>query len=345
MIPYQAFICTFVLLLATNSALLAQQANKFEIFTVNGQKGIVEVATLKEVLAPDARNKSLDIGDKYFLLLKGQDSVQPFNKQTGSWEATLPVVRGQHTVYLNGEQYLHVVSGKTGVLYDKDNKLKYRLPRLYTSFFSGHSNLPQNFLIAESGKKAHVLQLKGDRFVLLNELEANSFSRQELEHTDGSTQKVYILFGGANTYVFNEAFEPIRTINTYVASDLYLYQLLNPDGKRYGTAAGPQYARGTDEPDLNYKETASDKRYKYYTATTGKWKINIRISKQMKLEGKVGEMLWVYKEIRTVSGKEMTIGYGTDNSYGFLLDNDSRKPLLPGQYAKEMGLQVLFIKQ
>lgn len=130
-----------------------------------------------------------------------------------------------------------------------------------------------------------------------------------------------------------------------MASDLYLYQLLNPDGKRYSTAAGPVYAERSNGPDLNYKETASDEHYKYYTATTGKWKINIRISKQMKLEGKVGEMIWVYKEIRTMNGKEMTIRYRTDNSYGFLLDNDSRKPLLPGQYAKEMDLQVLFIKQ
>lgn len=344
MLNRRHFIRTFSLLLATSPALLAQQqANKFEIFTVNGQKGIVEVATLKETLAPDAKNKTVDISNKYFLLLKGQDSVQPFNKQTGIWEATLPVVREQNTVYLNNENYLHVVSGKTGVLYDKDKQLKYRLPKLYTSFFSRHSNLPDNILIAELGKKAHVLQLKGDRFVLLHELEASSFSREVLEQSDGSTQKVYVLFGGANTYVFNEAFELIRTMNSPVSSDLYLDRLLNPNVQRYGSGE-PRYA-AVQNTDQSYQKTASDEQYLYYTATTGKWKINIRTNQHMKLEGKVDEMIWVYKENRTVSGGETTISYSTDHSYGFYLDNNGRKPLLPGKYAKEIGLQVLFIKQ
>ena len=44
--------------------------------------------------------------------------------------------------------------GKTGVLYDKNNRLKYRLPKLYSSFFSMHSNLPDNILIAEWVKKS-----------------------------------------------------------------------------------------------------------------------------------------------------------------------------------------------
>lgn len=333
------------LLLLTGPALLAQQANKFEIFTVNGQKGIVEVATLKEVLAPDARNKSVDIGNKYFLLLKGQDSVQPFNKRTGKWEPALPLVPGQPMVYFNKQKYLHVVSGKTGVLYDNDNKPKYRLPQLYTSFFSMHSDLPQNFLIAESGKKAQVLQLKEDRFVLLHELEASSFSRQVLEHSDGSAQEVYVLFGRANTYVFNTSFQLIRTINTQVTSDLYLDRLLNPQARRYGSQEGPQYAERTDGQEVFFQQTASDEQYLHYTATTGKGKINIRIDKDMKLEGKVGEMIRVYKETRTVSAREMTTSYGTDNSYGFFLDQSGAKPLIPWQYAKEMHLEVLLIKK
>ena len=139
------------------------------------------------------------------------------------------------------------------------------------------------------GKKVHVLQLKGDRFVLLHELEASSFSREVLEQSDGSAQKVYVPFGGANTY--------------------------------------------------------SDEQYKYHTLINGKWKINIRTSKHMKLEGKVGDMIRVYKKNRTVSGGATSTSYSTDHSYGFYMDENNRKPFLPGQYAKEIGLQVLFIAQ
>lgn len=313
---------------------------------VNGQKGIVEVATLEEFLAPDVKNKSIDISDKYFLLLKGEDSVQPFNKQTGTWEPTLAVVRKQQTVYFNKEKYRHVVSGKTGVLYNKDNKPQYRLPQLYTSFFSMHSNLPKDFLIAEVGNKAHVLQLKGDRFVLLHELEANSFSREVLEQVDGSTaQNVYVLYGGASTYVFNEAFELIRTINSRVNSDLYLDRLLNPRVQRYGSAEGPSYPAEKEVADRSYRQTHSDEQYLYYTAAKGKERIDIRIAKHMKLEGKPGEMIWVLKEkSRTMSNGDMAISYGTDNNYGFYLDHTGHKALIPAKYYKEMSLQVLFKK-
>lgn len=336
------FIRTALLLLCSSKALFAQQAvNKYEVFSVNGQKGIVEIATLEEILEPHKDNEALEISNKYFLLWQ-QDTVRPFNKQTGAWEKSLPIVRSQPTVDLNNKEYLHVIAHKKSVLYDGNMKLRYSLPGLYTDFFPKRDLIPDGFLIAKAGKKAHVLALKGDQFVLLHQLEATSFSNEVLEQPDGSTQEVGVLFGGAHTYVFNRKFELIKTIDSFVQSDLYLDRLLNPAARRMGTANGPDYAASTDAPDLSFRETGSDAHHIYYTTGDGKVKLNV--NKNMKVVGKEGSMIWVYKVNRTEKEDSSAVSYGAANSYGFLLDRARGKALIPGKYYTEMGLQVLFIR-
>ncbi len=293
----------------------AQYPYKFEEFSVNGQKGIVNTQTLEEVLMPIYNKHILNFTENLFILKKNEDTIVVFNKHSGKWSAPMRLANEYRKISLNKKNYLYTVDKGKYILLDSLLQKKYLLPKLLNPLYH-HYDFPENFFIAKDKDTLEVYRIEKSSLKLLHRIKATDFYITKVKDK-GTEMKLYVLNGFEKQYIFDEYFK-LKDISLDYYNDANLSDL-SSGGKR--------------APNVQLKRTIGDgmSEYDVYSSSNSS-PFKMHLASNYRLYTQYNSTCYFVEGGTSDSAK---------NVYSFKIDTANAKALLPLKYQEEMRLKII----
>lgn len=306
---------TTILILLLSLTGIAQQ--KYEAFLYKGKYGITDLETLTESSLTNNTDRDVRLEDK-IALLNGNEYTF-YDKNTGEGVSYTYV---QDVGKINSKEYKHFRKDGKSYLISSRYDEKITLDDAYDDIVAKY-----NFLIMGKAGKYCVYRGMNRDDAILNDIPGiRVYSDYFINSKTNENEYLYIFYGAGTTHVYKENFELFKKYTSKADTEENIKHMIRADYRWHMKARSLRILHSEKfKLDID-----SIQKFTVITFDNNADKQSIKIAKLL------NKNQTIMSSDHWLSFKD---SHGDD--YGFRVDFENRRFLLPKKYQEELGLQVL----